>query len=258
MLFVWPGNTQTDKVFTDASNWWAVAEDEGFITVTVCEQYSASPISVSHADSVAFLHQLRDVLVTDYPVDQTRFYSTGQSAGSMLSNGSPSRCLRCSLPLPAPPVSMPRLPTVGWSIEGTSYPATGQPIPNYLVYGYGDLGNLAGDLWDGTANLLDDWADYVLSTHGLTLGDVDGDADVHGYRDRFRTWTWSRDHTGHTVPLVQVTKNLFRSHNMIPEEMPLLWDFLRHFSSAPTSDGSLARYYSPSGFAAPGDAVRIT
>ena len=211
---------------------------------------------MSHADSVAFLHQLRDVLVTDYPVDQTRFYSTGQSAGSMLTTGSSSRCRRSSPPSPAPPVSLPRTADGRVVFEGTSYPATGQPIPNYLVYGYGDLGNLAGDLWDGTENLLDDWADYVLSTHGLTLGDVDGDADVHGYRDRFRTWTWSRDHSRPHVPLVQVTKNLFRSHNMIPEEMPLLWEFLRHYSSEPTrtvrSPGS-----PPSGFTVAGDRVRI-
>ena len=46
-----------------------MAEREGFITVTVCEQYSASPISVSHADSVAFLQQLREVVLAEYPVD---------------------------------------------------------------------------------------------------------------------------------------------------------------------------------------------
>jgi hypothetical protein len=258
VLFIWPGNTQTDKLFTDASGWWEVAEREGFITVTVCEQYSASPISVSHTDSVAFLQQLREVVLDEYPVDPTRFYSTGQSAGSMVTT-------RFALTMPeifAAVASTSGLAAPGAdgrvSFEGVSHPASGQPIPSYLVYGYGDLGNLAGDLWDETDNLLDDWAAHVLGTHGLDLASVPRDAaTIHGYRDRFRTWTWSRAHGSSDVPLVQVTKNLFRSHNMIPEEMPLLWEFLRHYSAEVHADGGVTRWYSPSGFTTAGDRVRI-
>lgn len=258
VVFVWPGNTQTDKLFTDASGWWEVAEREGFITVTVCEQYSASPISVSHTDSVAFLRQLREVVLEEYPVDPTRLYSTGQSAGSMVTT-------RFALTMPelfAAVASTSGLAAPGpdgrVAFEGASLPASGRPIPAYLVYGFGDLGNLAGDLWDATDNLLDDWAAHVLGTHGLDLGSVSRDAaSIHGYRDRFRTWTWSRAHGSTDVPLVKVTKNLFRSHNMIPEEMPLLWEFLRHFSADVHADGSVVRWYSPSGFTAAGDRVRI-
>ena len=258
VLFIWPGNTQTDKLFTDASGWWEVAEREGFITVTVCEQYSASPISVSHADSVAFLQQLREVVLAEYPVDPTRFYSTGQSAGSMVTT-------RFALTMPelfAAVASTSGLAAPGAdgrvSFEGVSYPASSDPIPSYLVYGYGDLGNLAGDLWDETGNLLDTWAAHVLATHGLDLSSVTRDAaTTHGYRDRFRTWTWSRPHGTADVPLVKVTKNLFRSHNMIPEEMPLLWEFVRHFSAGMEPDGRVARWYSPSGFTVAGDRVRI-
>ena len=258
VLFVWPGNTQTDKVFTDASGWWEVAEREGFITVTVCEQYSASAISVSHTDSVAFLRQLRGVLLADYPVDPTRFYSTGQSAGSMVTT-------RFAIAMPelfAAVASTSGLAAPGAdgrvAFEGTSYPASGAPIPGYLAYGYGDLGNLAGDLWDDTDNLLDDWAEYTLGTHGLELSAVPREAaTVHGYRDRFRTWTRSRRYGSADVPLVKVTKNLFRSHNMIPEEMPLLWEFLRHYSSETQADGAVARWFSPSGFTVAGDRVRI-
>ena len=258
VLFVWPGNTQTDKVFTDASGWWEVAEREGFITVTVCEQYSASAISVSHADSVAFLRQLRKVLLLRYPVDPTRFYSTGQSAGSMVTT-------RFAIAMPelfAAVASTSGLAAPGADgrveFEGISYPASGAPVPSYLVYGYGDLGNLAGDLWDDADNLLDDWAEYTLGTHDLELSAVPREAAAaHGYRDRFRTWTWSRRYGGTAVSLVKVTKNLFRSHNMIPEEMPLLWEFLRHYSCETRDDGSFARWFSPSGFTVAGDRVRI-
>jgi hypothetical protein len=258
VLFVWPGNTQTDKVFFDASGWWEVAEREGFITVTVCEQYSASAISVSHTDSIAFLRQLREALIADYPVDPTRFYSTGQSAGSMVTT-------RFAITMPelfAAVASTSGLAAPGAdgrvSFEGASIPASSAPIPSYLVYGYGDLGNLAGDLWDDTDNTLDDWAAYTLATHDLEPSSVTREAAVtHGYRDRFRTWTWSRGHGAADVPLVKVTKNLFRSHNMIPEEMPLLWEFLRHYSSEQQADGATVRWFSPSGFTVAGDRVRI-
>ena len=50
--------------------------------VTICEQYSSTSISVSHRDSNTFYLQLRDTMIDEYPVDPTRFYSTGQSAGS--------------------------------------------------------------------------------------------------------------------------------------------------------------------------------
>ena len=85
VMWVWAGNSQTDKVFLDATQWWKVARDEGFILVIPCEQYSNTSISVSHRDSDLFFQQLREVIIRDYGVDPTRFYSTGQSAGSMLS-----------------------------------------------------------------------------------------------------------------------------------------------------------------------------
>ena len=34
VVFVWPGNSQTDKVFFDAADWWKVADREGCILVT--------------------------------------------------------------------------------------------------------------------------------------------------------------------------------------------------------------------------------
>lgn len=258
LLVVWPGNTQTAKVFLDASGWWQVAEQEGFIMAIVSEQYSASPISVSHADSVAFFHQLRRVLLRQYGVDETRIYSTGQSAGSMLTQRFAAAypewfAAVASTSGAAAPTPDGRIP-----IEGVDLPASGQPIPNYLVYGYGDLANLEGDLWDDTTNTLDEWAAYQLGTHGFSLADVSPeDAEVHGFHDRFRTWTWDRRVGRTTVPLVKVTKNLFRSHNMIPEEMPLLWEFLRHFSSHVDAAGRVTRYYSGSGFRRRGDAIRI-
>ena len=82
VVFVWPGNSQTAKVFVDATQWWKVAEDEGIVLVIIGEQYSNTSVSVSHADSNLFFQQLRDLVLDEYGVDPTRLYSTGQSAGS--------------------------------------------------------------------------------------------------------------------------------------------------------------------------------
>jgi poly(3-hydroxybutyrate) depolymerase len=256
VVFVWPGNSQTDKVFFDAAQWWKVAEREGFILVTVCEQYSNTSISVSHRDSVAFFRQLRDVMVDEYPVDPTRFYSTGQSAGSQVTQNFAIAfpeyfaAVASTSFTTAPDASG----TVG--IDGVQYPASGRMVPNYQIYGYGDLRFLEGDLWDDVHNSLDNWAAYHLGVNGLELSDVDDvDGERSGWRDRFRTWTWRQDGTG--VPVVKLTKNVYRSHNTMPEESPLMWDFLRHYSSERDSRGNVVRYYSRSGFRRPRDRQRL-
>ncbi|MFG2004008.1 hypothetical protein ACGFNU_33110 [Spirillospora sp. NPDC048911] len=245
VVFVWPGNTQTDKVFFDSAQWWQVARTEGCVLVVICEQYSASAISVSHSDSDAFFRQLRTLVTKEYDVDPTRFYSTGQSAGSRVSQffaaAKPEyfAAVASTSFAPAPDSSG------NIDLEGTPYAAARRPIPNYLIYGYGDLAFLEGDLWDGIHNDVDSWAAYHLGAHNLTLAQVDR-GRRSGWHDRFQTWTW-RDPAS-SVPMVKVTRNLYRSHNNIPEETPMLWEFLRHYRHEVNASGQITRYYSPSGF----------
>jgi hypothetical protein len=104
------------------------------------------------------------------------------------------------------------------TIDGVAHLASGRKIPNYHVYGYGDLAFLAGDLWDDTQNILDAWAKYHLDTHGPALSDVD-DVEVSGWYERYHTWTWR--HPDLRVPVVKLTKNVYRSHNTMPEESQL-------------------------------------
>lgn len=251
VVFVWPGNSQTDKVFFDAAQWWKVADREGCVLVTVCEQYSNTSVSVSHRDSLAFLRQLREVMVARYPVDPTRFYSTGQSAGSQVTQN-----LAIAFPeyfAAVASTSFTAAPSAAGTVtmDGVAHPASNRVIPTYQIYGYGDLAFLAGDLWDDTENSLDAWARYHLGVNGLQLSDVDTRVGRRGgWHDRFRTWTW---HDGDTrVPVLKLTKNLYRSHNTMPEESPLLWDFLKHYSR----EGD-ARYHSASAFRRPRDRNRF-
>ncbi|MEV6813516.1 PHB depolymerase family esterase [Micromonospora sp. NPDC051296] len=252
VVFVWPGNSQTDKVFLDATQWWKVAEQEGFILVIICEQYSNTSVSVSHRDSVTFYRQLREVMIEQYDVDPTRFYSTGQSAGSGVTQN-----LAIAFPdyfAAVASTSFTAAPNSSGtvSMDGVQYPASGRRIPNLQIYGYGDLSSLAGGLWDSTQNGLDSWARYHLQVNGLRLDDVDNvDGRFGGWRDRFQTWTWQDPDTA--IPVLKLTKNIYRSHNTMPEECPLLWDFLRHYSLEVDARGNVTRYYSSSGFLRPGD-----
>ena len=256
VLFVWPGNTQTDKVFMDATQWWKVAEHEGFILVVICEQYSNTSISVSHRDSNTFYRQLRELMINEYPTDPTRFYSTGQSAGSSVTQN-----FAIAFPeyfAAVASTSFTAAPNAAGTVnvDGVAHPASGQIIPNYHIYGYGDLGFLRGGLWDDIQNQLDAWARYHLGVNGLTLDDVDDvGGEFSGWRERHQTWTWHDPE--HGIPVLKLTKNIYRSHNTMIEESPMMWDFLKHYSHEVDAAGSITRYYSPSGFDQPGDKVRL-
>lgn len=258
VLFVWAGNSQTDKVFIDATSWWKVAREEGIILVVPCEQYSSSSVSVSHRDNELFFQQLRDVVLSGYGADPTRLYSTGQSAGSMASQS--FAVARPEYFAAVASTSGPSYPDEDGNVRldgfsGEYSPASYSMIPNYMIYGAGDISFFAGSLWDSEDNNLDLWAAYFLEVNGAFELGEESQFTVSGWFDRFNTWTWTKEFDGVEVPLFKVSKNLFRSHNCIHEEMPLLWDYLKHFSIDTPGGGK--RYYSPSAFTVAGDAVEI-
>ena len=261
VLFVWAGNSQTDKVFIDATAWWKVAREEGIILVLPCEQYSSSSVSVSHADNDVFFQQLRDLVLSNYKVDPTRVYCTGQSAGSMATQSfaiaKPEYFAAvASTSAPSSPNDEGNVLLDGFS--GDPSPASYEMIPNYMITGAGDLLMVTGTLWDDTDNGLDSWAEYFLNVNGFgVLGDY-FEPTVNGWHDRFNTWTWEKDFNGIAVPLFKTTRNLYRSHNCMTEEMPMLWDFLRHFSFEVDSEGAVTRFYSPSGFKVMDDEVQLS
>lgn len=98
-------------------------------------------------------------------------------------------------------------------------------IPNYMIYGYGDLANLKDDLWDETVNSLDSWAACHLG--------------VSGWYDRFKIWTWSK------------------SFGEVRKPLPFAQLYLRRNAHAVDFVNNITRYFSPSGFKVWGDKVRI-
>ena len=196
------------------------------------------------------------MLLTEYPVDETRFYSTGHSAGSMVSQRFSIAFPRYFAAVAATSAGIAPNANGTVPIEGVTYPAANEVIPHYFVYGQGDLPNIAGTLWDGLENTLDQMVRYHLANSGLTVDDVEANPGVrHGFMDRYETWEWRQPETG--VTIYKLTLNHVRSHNTIPEETPSLWDYAQHFSREISATGDVSRYYSPSGFRIPGDRIQI-
>ena len=143
--------------------------DEGFILVTICEQYSNTSVSVSHRDSHAFYLQLRDIMISEYPVDPDEVLLhravRGQLGHPELRHRLPGVFRRGCLDL------VHRCPELLGQRHHRRRAATRRAvgsIPNYHIYGYGDLAFLDGGLWDDTQNRLDSWAQYHLAVNGST------------------------------------------------------------------------------------------
>ncbi|MFH2115013.1 MAG: hypothetical protein ABIJ86_10965, partial [Spirochaetota bacterium] len=229
VIFVFPGDSQTDKVFWPATQWWKVADKEGVILVTLCEQYSRNSIVVSHKDNDYFVPQLLKVIKAGYKVDESRFYATGQSAGSVASQ---------SFGMSNPEYFAAIASTSGvanfnasaW--EAQLKAAVFEPIPSYAIIGEGDIEGMTGTLWDSTVNQLDQWLEYYGKANGISSI---GTADMAVKTGRFITATWNN---AQGFPMVKWTQTLYRAHNCIPAEMPMLWDYMKHWSY---QDGT--RYY---------------
>lgn len=257
VLMVFPGDSQTDKVFLDATQWWQVAQEKGFILTIVCEQYNNSSVAVSHKDSEVFCKQLKEEIINNYDVDPARIYAAGQSAGSML-----SQAFAMARPeFFAAVASTSAAPTISGNsaaiLNEDPMLLSNKMIPVYLGYGAGDLSMIAGDLWDGINNQLDSWAAYHLGINGFDLGNGTDNMINDGNHDRYKIWTWSKEIGTEDVPLVKLHQNLYRSHNCMSEEMPMLWDFLEHYSYEVDENNNVTRYYSESGFKNKGDMIEI-
>ena len=244
ILMIYPGNSQTDSIFMDSTLWWQVADQEGIVLAFVCETYSASPSSVSHADSDLFYNSLISVLEETIDgsyadLDFSRIYGSGQSAGSMATQGFA--------------FTNPEFYAAAGSTSGIIRPeeddalptGTGEAIPDFLIVGQADLPNLMPDLWD--SELSQEWINYLFEVNDVADTDLGSaeDADATYEDGRIQVYAWEN---GDGVSVVQYGFTTLRSHNCSPYEMPILWDFMEHFSFEKNDDGTITRYYSASAF----------
>lgn len=257
ILYVYPGNTQTDSIFMDSTLWWQVAEEEGFAVVIICETYSVSPSSVSHADSDLFYASLMTILKeqiagTYADLDFTRVYSTGQSAGSIATQGfamtNPEffAAVGSTSAIPVPSTA-PNYDSYDDNMK-LSAPEANEPIPTMFISAQMDVSDLA--LGFDSKNL-QDWGNYMLQANGIEKAFAADTADQISSLDSRHNdlYIWNKDVNGTQVPMVEWVQCILRPHNCYPSEMPMIWDFVKHYSFETQEDGTIIRYYSASAFA---------
>ena len=242
ILCVYPGNTQSDSIFFDCTQWYQLADSEGIALAFVCETYNDA-VSITHKDAnlyqTALMTVLRNRINGDLAsLDFTRVYGTGQSLGSMTTQGFARQ--------------NPEFYAAVASTSGTKNLGeidSGKPIPTYMITGQSDLDAILPDL-AGAPNL-PVWGNYFLRVNGLKrqIGTKDSNygADTAELIDRrYQTYTWKN---ADGIPVFAWGQTLMRTHNCYPGEMRLMWDFLKHFSKETGADGKEIRYYSASAFA---------
>lgn len=212
VVYVLAGNTQTCRVFFDATHWWEVADEYGFMLVLPSEQYNSSTeVTWNYfgdqdqemCDDYKFLKAVINQIDKDYNTDSGRRYLTGQSLGSMFSNNAA--------------MLMPEyFATVG-STSGPIMRAPENPkneeIPLWLFFGQHDIWS-----WDLYADgMVKNTIEYWLDVNDL--GELD-DAIVTT-KDRFTTYSWYNEDD---IPIYRFTQTADRSHNCIVSEMWELWE----------------------------------
>ncbi|THE09114.1 hypothetical protein E1I69_23665 [Bacillus timonensis] len=214
-VFVLAGNTQTARVFFDASHWWEVADKYGFMLVMPSEQYNSSTevtwnvnYNTDKQDDFLFLEEVIIQIDKDYNVDPGRRYLTGQSLGSMFTNYATA-----VMPEYFAAVGSTSGPLLR-SLEGKT-----DKIPAYLFFGEYDLWN-----WDFTRDgQTKNTIEYWLNRNAL--GDFD-DAVVTT-KDRYTTYTWYDEND---IPMYKYTQTKDRAHNFIVSEVWELWeDWFSHW-----------------------------
>ena len=252
VLMVYPGNTQTDGIFFDCTQWYQVADREGFVFVVVNETYSG-PTAITHVDSLYYQTAITTVLkeVVDgelATLDFSRVYGTGQSLGSMTTQG----MARTNPEFFAAVAATSGLTNVESATDTTA--DSGKSMPVMLLSGQSDLEFLLPDLWG--SKTITDWAQYFLGVNGMNTdvnsGYENETVKINNY-NRINMYTWSNDQG---IPMVKWGQTQMRAHNCYSGEMQHLWDYLEHFSFDVAEDGTITRYYSASAFAED-DAVEI-
>ena len=116
-------------------------------------------------------------------------------------------------------------------------------IPTMMITGQMDSGSMAEGF---DSDDIQKWANYMLEVNGIDKAFTAEEADINFAVDSRHPniYGWTRDFDGTQVALVQWGQCLLRPHNPYPADVPILWDFLEHFSK----DENGTRYYSASAF----------
>jgi len=234
VVYAFGGNTQTGRVYFEASQWWVVAEEYGFIVVMPSSQYSSATAATwnpanmtteTMANDYAFIEAVIKEIDQTYHTDTSKRYATGQSMGSMMAQ-------RMSFYLPdyfaaigssSGTLSVPFAPDVTDGDNGV--------IPVYFIMGENDNSDYDFTVAGGDMYKQVDYWTVRNETSPVMEWDSE---EVSG---RFHTYTWNNRND---IPLYRYTWTEGRNHNNIHAEAKLLWSTWFSFWSM---DAQQNRYY---------------
>ena len=248
-----PAPDQQSTTIFDVSQYWAIANDNGFALIIIVGNSNCARSALA---------VLTDDVAQDAGIecDLTRVYGSGHSAGS----GSINTLVHSTEDDIFAAVSSTSMPNGLTSWTGEEF------VPTFLMVGQADIseaypGAFVGDLvpepWEVSEDpeinfAIHNWLTNLLAVDGIALDYTPND------KDSFLETCSEYDETGFThtysftddndVLIARFGRTMTREHNCMPQEFRLAWDFVRHYSRQ--ADGT--RWYSESAFAED-DAVEL-
>lgn len=235
-VYVFPGGSQPNRLFFDATRWWEIADKYGFIIVVPCSQYSANPDTPletrwnylntdldKRADDFEFVKKLIAQVDSDYNTDPNRRYAAGHSNGFMFGNAIGYR--------------MPEYFTAIAGSGATSNPisdSASSVLPIHVNWGENDNSSYNLSQPGNLRNVVSYW----LDRNGL--GHIDAPTDVEygiGMLQRTTMYSWANEQD---IPLVQYSVTAARNHNVSVDS---LWTFWEEWFSKWTKDKEGNLYY---------------
>ena len=216
VLYIAHGQSQTDRVFFDATHWWEVADKYGFICVflhgsyntSIMPQWNLSPESTS-SEAMNDLEYLKAVIAdvdARYSTDPDRRFMTGQSMGCAFSH-------LAAYYMPEYFTAVGATSLV-WALGDTSG-FSNERLPMYLILGEFDINSYH---LDDESDSLRPFAQYWLNRNGLAGVD---DWTSLSTENRFTTYEWQNEDA---IPWFRYGWTKWRSHNCIVDEMWVLWE----------------------------------
>jgi poly(3-hydroxybutyrate) depolymerase len=222
VVYVFPGGSQTDNVFIDATGWWQVAQENGFILVMTMAQ-EGGPMSPSwkitdNSYDIDYMKQVIAQVDEAYDTDPSRRYCTGQSMGSLMSEQSAIEMPEYYAAIGSTSACMSKE-----QIGAYADPAEGI-IPYYLILGEYDVDNWDFQQTGEDMNKCSTIVSYLLGRNGFTDASGFDNKVVDG---RYTTYVWNN---AAGQPLFKFGQTALRNHNCVQTEMPMLYEWFSHWS----------------------------
>jgi hypothetical protein len=213
VVYAFGGNSQTGRVFFEATQWWQVAEKYGFILVMPSSQYSsatsatwnsANQSTATRANDFNFIKAVIEEVDETYNTDTTKRFATGQSQGSGLSQ-------RMSFYLPE---YFAAIGSTSASVSSGVADGYNGIVPVYLIMGEQDNSHYDFKV-DGSPM-------YNTVNYWTNRNQLSGVMEWSSYMKdgRYNTYTWNN---ADEIPLYRYTWTEGRKHNNIHAESELLW-----------------------------------